>query len=451
MPRVEDSPDPLEGRSASATSVLTTFGTNVTVAVLSFLSVLIVARSLGPTGRGEVAFLMTAAYLTSQISTMGVPQALVNRAAADPHEAGALAGAALRFAGALGGIAAAIVFAGLTAFTGLAAGTSTSLQILALCVVPVMALGAHLQQLTLAHYHFRTNNLIGLVTPSTTVVVNGAFALAGGLTVGTALGAWVAGQTMAAALFALHTHRNLSGFGRPPSGMARELVAFGVRAHPGVVMTLGNYRLDQWILGAIGGARELGIYTVAVAWAEALFFLPTALMFVQRADLVRASPEGAGDYASRTFRLTVVATAVMGAVMIAAAPLLISVIFGARFSGAVPELRVLVLGTFGVVALKLFGTALTARGRPLRETVAVAVSFVLMVGLDLALIPSQGGMGAAIASSVAYSIGGLAVTGVFVRTLSVRPSRLLPGVSDVRDLIEVSGRFVRLRRSAGVA
>ncbi len=447
----EDSPDVSEKRSASAASVLTTFGTNIAVAALSFFSVLIVARSLGPTGRGQVAFLTTVAYLTSQISTMGVPQALVNRAAANPRESGALAGASLRFASILGGASAALVFVGMSAFTSLAAGTSVPLQVVALCSVPVLALSAHLQQLALAHYNFRTNNLISLVTPAVTVVVNGALAVAGKLTVGSALGAWVAGQTMATILFAWHTHRNLSGFDRPPKGMARELVSFGARAHPGAVMTLGNYRLDQGILGAIGGAKELGIYSVAVAWAEALFFLPTALMYVLRADLVRASHEGAGENASRTFRLTVIVTAVMGAVMIAVAPLLVTKVFGTRFSGAVPELRVLVLGTFGVIALKLFGTALTARGRPLRETLGVGVAFLLMVVLDLTLIPPYGGMGASIASSIAYSIGGLAVATIFMRSLSVHFSRLVPTVSDVRTLIDLSGRFIRLRKGADVA
>jgi O-antigen/teichoic acid export membrane protein len=451
LPHAEDSLDVPEEKSASAASVLTTFGANIGIAVLSFVSVLIVARSLGPSGRGQVAFLTTAAYLASQISTLGVPQALVNRAAADPGQAGALAGASLRFAGILGGVTAALVFVLMSASTGLAAGTSVPLRVLALCAVPVMALSAHLQQLVLAHYHFRANNLIALVTPGMTVVVNGSLAVVGGVTVGSAVGAWVAGQTLATILLAWHTHRHLSGFDRPPQGMARELVAFGARAHPGALMTLGNYRLDQWILGAIGGARELGIYSVAVAWAETLFFLPTALMLVQRADLVRASHEGAGETASRTFRITVIVSGVMAVGMIAVAPFLVTDVFGASFSGAVPELRILALGTFGVIALKLFGTALTARDRPLRETLGVGVAFVLMVVLDLLLIPSHGGLGASIASSIAYSVGGIAVASIFLRTLAVHPSRLLPRVSDVRALLDLGGRLVRPRKSAGVA
>ena len=66
-------------------------------------------------------------------------------------------------------------------------------------------------------------------------------------------------------------------------------------------MLLGSYRLDQWLLGAIAGPRELGVYSVAVAWAEALWYLPTALAAVQRPDLVRAAKDRAAWIAAADF------------------------------------------------------------------------------------------------------------------------------------------------------
>ena len=88
--------------------------------------------------------------------------------------------------------------------------------------------------------------------------------------------------------------RRLGGFGRPDPALARErMLAFGLKAHLGRAMLFGNYRADQWILGVIAGSKELGLYSVAVAWSEVLFFLPTTLVAVQRPDLVRASPEEA--------------------------------------------------------------------------------------------------------------------------------------------------------------
>jgi O-antigen/teichoic acid export membrane protein len=96
--------------------------------------------------------------------------------------------------------------------------------------------------------------------------------------------------------------RRSVGFGRPSPSLARGTLGFGLKSHIGRVMLLGNYRLDQWILGAIAGATQLGLYSVAVAFAEALFLLPTALSAVQRPELVRASEAEASAPHSVIFR-----------------------------------------------------------------------------------------------------------------------------------------------------
>ena len=49
-----------------------------------------------------------------------------------------------------------------------------------------------------------------------------------------------------------------------------------------------------------------------------------------------------------------------------------------------------------------------------------ALAFVVTIALDLLLIPSHGGLGAALASTIAYLAGGLAVAVIFVRVLGVR-------------------------------
>jgi Na+-driven multidrug efflux pump len=101
------------------------------------------------------------------------------------------------------------------------------------------------------------------------------------------------------------------------------------------------------------------------------------------------------------------------------------------------------------VALKLLGSALTAQGRPVLESSAIAVSFVATISLDILLIPRYGGNGAAFASSFAYCLGGAVACVVFVRAVGGRLLDLLPRWADVGDLWR-GMRSLATRRAAAV-
>jgi O-antigen/teichoic acid export membrane protein len=433
-------------RPPLARSATLTYGTNVAVATLSLVSVLITSRSLGAEGRGQIAFLTTVGYLTAQFSTLGIQQAVVNIAGRHPILSRTLAGNSLVLSALFGGAAAVAVGLLFTIVPSAGGDAAAWLKVLVLASVPVLVLQVCLQFLAQAHYLFGASNAAWVLVPMVMVLANGSLALAGDLTVATAVGAWLGGQVLATVLLASAVVRRVGGFGRPDRPLAREMVAFGARAHIGRVLLVGNYRLDQWILGAIAGARELGAYSVAVAWSEALFFLPTALSAVQRPDLVRATPGEARRQASDVFRLALLVTVPLLVGLVVLAPVLCTGLFGEGFRDSVPQLRVLALGGPGIVALKLCGNALTAQRAPLRETAAIAVAFVAIVVLDVALIPAHGGLGAAVASTVAYTAGGVAAGAIFLRTLSGTPGELVPGR---RDLVTIGEQVGGLRRRFG--
>jgi O-antigen/teichoic acid export membrane protein len=211
----------------------------------------------------------------------------------------------------------------------------------------------------------------------------------------------------------------------------------------GRVMMYGNFRLDQWIVGGVSGSRELGLYSIAVAWAEVLFFLPTSLVRVQRPVLARLGRRAAGARAAIACRASLLLTAAAVVALVVAAPVLTGSMFGDDFRGASDDLRVLALGGFGVVALKILGNALTAQGMPLRETSGIAAAFAATLALDVLLIPPYGGLGAAAASALAYGIGGAVMVVLFLRTLDRSPVELVPRPHDVLWLASTARRVFR--------
>jgi O-antigen/teichoic acid export membrane protein len=404
------------------------------------LNVLVVSWGLGPEGRGDVALLTTIAYLTASLSTLGIEQANANFGGREEELRPSLASNSLVMSLMFGSISATLVAALFVLVPDAGGELSWNVRLVTLCAVPLIVFQVALDYLVRAEYGVFHANLAWLLQPVANVAINSLLALTDHLTVGRSVLAWIVGQALTVFVLVWYLLAHGAGFGAPQRSLARRSLSFGLRAHAGRVLTLGNYRLDQWLLGAVAGARQLGLYSVAVSWAEALFFLPTAVTLVQRPDLVRASPREAADRAERVFRVAMILTIPLTIALLIAAPVLCVVIFPDEFRESIPQLRLLALGGFGIVSLKLLGNALTAQGKPLLATAGTAVAFVATVVLDVLLIPRHGGMGAAVASTVAYTLGGVAVAVLFVRALGASVSGLVPRPRDLVALTRLLHR-----------
>ena len=436
------------GRSFVRAASLT-YATNLGVAALSLLNVLIISRALGPDGRGEVAFLITVSLVSATVATLGVQQASANLAGTHPAVRPSLATNALIMSIVNGGITSLLIVILIALFPAVGADSAPWLLGVALAAIPIQILRTYYVFLVLADYGFGASNLSWIIGPIVNVVANGAIAVFAHLTVGYATVVWAVGQALGVAVLAWYVHSRLAGYGRPDVALALRTLRFGLKAHIGNVMLIGNYRMDQWFTGSIAGARELGFYSVAVAWAEGLFFLPTALASVQRPDIVRSSADEAVQRAAAIFRAAVVLTVPIAIALFLLAPVLCGFLFGEQFRAATDDLRLLIPGAFGVVALKLLGSALTAQGFPVRESISLGVSFVATVVLDVLLIPRWGGEGAAIASSTAYCLGGFVCCVIFARTLGGRAMDLVPRGSDIVGVGQ-NLRSVMRRLTAGL-
>ncbi len=418
-------------RSSFLRAAAGTFGTNLAVAILSLVNVLIVARSIGAAGRGEVAFLITIATLAAFFGAIGVQDATGNIGGSEPSLRPRLATNSVVFAVVFGAIVALAIAALVLAFPAVGGDGRRILVWITLACIPAIILKTYLGFLVQSDYHFAITNAAWLAGPLTTAITNGTLAVAGHLNVSLAITAWIGGQLLGTSLLVWFVARRI-GFGRPDPRLARRSLVFGSKTHLGHTLEIGNYRLDQWFIGSFSGSRELGLYSVAVAWAEVLFYLPGVLVMIQRPDLVRAGPQAAAELIQRLLRITILLALPLAAFLVIAAPFLCTTVFGDEFAGSVDDLRVLALGVVGITFMALLGAALTAQRRPLLTTAAAACAFVLTIGLALALIPPLGGLGAAIATSVAWTVGGVAIAIIFSRALRTDIRNLVPTSADLR-------------------
>src|SRR6187551_1143529 len=175
------------GRRTFRANVVLNYGTNLTVAMLALVNILIVARALGPSGRGEVAFLSAIVYLTANLAALGIHEANANFGAAEPERRPALATNSLVLSLVFSVVAGATVMALVYFFPAVGGDVDRTLLWVSIATVPVLILQLFLQYLIQSDYRFTVTNVAWLLSPIANVLVNGTFAALGTISVGTAV------------------------------------------------------------------------------------------------------------------------------------------------------------------------------------------------------------------------------------------------------------------------
>nr|WP_221376613.1 polysaccharide biosynthesis C-terminal domain-containing protein [Actinoplanes polyasparticus] len=414
-------------------AAIQTYGSYIAASAGGLINVVLTARMLGVSGRGELAFLMSATGLIAFLACLSANEALINISGARPGERAALAGAGVLLAvvlGTLGAITAWIVFRAVP-LAGIPLENTDIL--LAISAIPIWILQLNFLYLARGSYDLAVAAVAWVSAPLATLACNVLFVVADRMTMRVAVMDWVIGLAVSAALVVIQVGRT-SGFAIPSVRLLREILRFGVRSHLGGVMMTGTYRIDNWLLGVLGSARDVGTYSVAVAWFDAILHLSRAVSLTFRPDLLRASAEDAGRQAARIFRICAVLVLIVTVGTVLAAPVLCVMVFGPEFEDSVLDLRILAVGAFGVMALNIFGTTLVAQRRPTLESAVNGVGFAVAIVLYVVLIPPFGASGASLASAISYLLCGAVAIALVHRTFGLPYQSLLPRWSDTANL-----------------
>jgi O-antigen/teichoic acid export membrane protein len=408
---------------------------------------ILLARVLGPAGRGTVAFVTVTALITARVVKVGLGQATVILAAERPSSRAALLSNLLAFSLLTSLAGAALVAGGMYLLDLQPAGVEPDVLILLAGAIVAASL-------------VDDNFLIGCgrLRPAAGISASGGWLYAAaivvvgataGLDVETALLAWIAAHLAWAALLAGVGVRT-AGVSLPSPALLAGSMRFGTRAWSGTISQFLNARLDQILVGVIASDVTLGLYAVAVNAAEILLFLPNAVATALLPTLARVG-RGAEAVQStlRTFRSSLVLTLVTIAAAASTGWFLIPLVFGPEFRDSVAPFLWLLPGALGYAALSIFASALLASRAPGLASISRTLALGAGLALDLLLIPVFGASGAAAAASAAFLAGGATAAALYRRNTGFRWAELVPKRRDVTFLRLVAARaFPQLRESA---
>ncbi len=369
---------------------------------IALLLVVIQSRFLAPEGRGTfVLVVLSVTILSRLLGQLGLAVTARTRTRDLPLRQ--LVHRAFALAVLLGGVGAILVVA-----TAALTGIPNDLAAIAAVALVPNVLWQTVSGVLLGLARVRVWNLIQALSPILTLVglLLLVVALDGG--VRAAIVAWAAAHVLTAAV-ALAGSRDLwTPVGRPPllDEHGRTMLRLALAMGGVQVVNLIGYRAELFVLELYDGVSAVGIYSIAMQAAEAMWLIPAAIATAITGPAVHDDEADAGKLVARSALKSLVYTGAVALVVGVAAPWVIPLLFGNDFDGAVRPLALLLPGVVLYAPVTVLVVYLSVRhGRPHLSLAVSVVSAAVTTALAFALIPAYGVEGAAVASAVGYALG----------------------------------------------
>ncbi|MDQ5821900.1 MAG: hypothetical protein M3540_10700 [Actinomycetota bacterium] len=237
-----------------------------------------------------------------------------------------------------------------------------------------------------------------------------------------ALIAWTLAHAVTAAFALVATRRVWSPIGLDELldvALARLAITMGAVQ----VVNLISYRVELFILDRYRGIGAVGIYSISMQAAEAIWLVAAAIATSITALAVRGDEQGARRLIARSALRGLAYTAAVAVVVGLAAPFLIPVLFGDDFRHSARPLAFLLPGIVAYAPVSILVVYLSVRrGRPRLSLMVAIAGMVVTAGAAVVLIPRHGASGAAVASTIGYVVGGALAWIFFARLARSGPA-----------------------------
>jgi len=383
------------------TDVALTFGGKLAGLVLATASSVVVARALGPSGRGTLAVAYALTLLLVQFGSLGLATANPYFTARDPRVIGRVIANSIWLSMGLGLVLALVGLAVKARFPAVVEGVHWAELTVAVAGIPGALAATFLQGVLLGQGRMVAYNGVELAQSVLVLLaLVGGFALLGIGVLG-ALAIMVVGSLGAAVAYWVLLCARRPRLRRPDLALAGQMLRYGFRIYVAALLAFLVIRVDLLLVNSYLGPVQAGLYAVVAALAEGMVLLPT----VVGVNLFpRVARGGEDDMSARVFRSMAV---LFGGLCLLSLPLAgpaIRFLYGEQFTGAASLYYWLLPGIFSLGMLTILSHHFAGRGFPLEAMLIWFIGLGLNLAINLAFLADGGTYVAALASSVAYTV-----------------------------------------------
>jgi O-antigen/teichoic acid export membrane protein len=216
--------------------------------------------------------------------------------------------------------------------------------------------------------------------------------------------------------------------------LLKQSLLYGFKSYAQTLVGHLTYRLDIYLVAFFLPPEQIAFYGIATSIAELVWYVPNSVGMVLFPKLSGTAERDIHLVTAEVCRHTFAVTAVVGLVVLVAGTIGIPILYGTAYRPAVQPLLLLIPGTTIMTLYKVLTRNFSSRDRQEISILAASVALILNLTFDWILIQRMGIAGAAVASTVGYTVAGLILLHEFLRESSLGwRAVLLPRTEELID------------------
>ena len=208
-----------------------------------------------------------------------------------------------------------------------------------------------------------------------------------------------------------------------------------------------NYRIDVVLLDKLSTAFETGVYSKGVSITEYLWQIPMLLSTVVFArSAISKNDKAFSLKVAQLLRLSILIIGFGALVLFLLSKQIIVLMYGNAFINSALVLSLLLPGIVLLTIFKVVNMDLSGKGKPWVSLKAMLPALVINVVLNFILIPQHGASGAAIASTISYTIAAILFIHFYSKEVGISIASLLSYKrSDFNPIINLLKRVRKVK------
>jgi O-antigen/teichoic acid export membrane protein len=237
---------------------------------------------------------------------------------------------------------------------------------------------------------------------------------------------WVGGYIAGAIYSFVRLRPYAKGKRSADSGnLVKEQLAYGGQVSLNSAAQYLNFRIDVFLIMFILGQTALGVYSIGIGIGEMLWQLSRPMVTASFGSIARGTESQAANTTAACMRHSFALVLLAAVVVFFAAPPLVPIVYGKQFAQAGLVARVLLPGIVAYSMMPTLGTFFSQQlGQPRLPLIFSCVSTAICAALTVVLLPHFGIVGGALATSVSYCIAFSGAVTYFVHRTRIAPHRI---------------------------